>query len=94
LIGFFIIEFYSLANISKVENWLPKNFTVFATYYVAIYNKMFALVTSGSVRNTVIIQVVVRTEHFGSVKFSTDIENTLNLGKFFDKMLIWSFLII
>jgi hypothetical protein len=89
-----MIEFYSLADVSKVENWLPKNFTIFATYYVATYNKMPALVASGPVRNTVIIQVVVRTKHLSSVKFSTDIENTLNLVSSLTRHLVWSFLII
>jgi hypothetical protein len=58
---------------------------VFATYYVATYNKMLPLVVSGPVQNTVIVQVIIRTELLGSVKFSPDIEDTLNLGKFFDK---------
>jgi hypothetical protein len=41
--------------------------------------------TSGPIQNTVIVQVIVRTEHVGSIKFSTRIEDTLNLGKFFDE---------
>ena len=79
--GFLIIESYSQSDVSKVQNWLPQNVTIFATYYVATYNHLSA-VRSGPVRDTIIVQILIRTKALSSIKFETKFEDTLDLGNF------------
>jgi hypothetical protein len=53
---------------------------IFATYYVATYNKMSPISNSGPVQNTIIIQVAVRSNAVSSIKFKSGFKDSLNLG--------------
>jgi hypothetical protein len=55
----FLIKSYFFEEVGKVEVWLPKEYTIFATYFVGTYNKMQLLVADGPIQNTVIVQVII-----------------------------------
>jgi hypothetical protein len=63
LVGWILVECYSIEHITAVQNWLPEEMIVFFTYYVSSFDCAPSSVTPSLFNNTVTLMMITRTNN-------------------------------
>jgi hypothetical protein len=82
LVGWLLVECYSIDHISAVQQWLPEEMIIYFTYHVSSFDKVASSVSPSLFNNTVTLMMITQTNNDFAFE---PVAETPSMGTYFFK---------